>query len=80
MTVQSLIMHQNSEMFRIPADLRKMTIREIQDKWGGSLGGTVMRMKREKIEEEERERVRLEEEERRLAAKRYVSMTMWSHS
>lgn len=32
-----------------------------------------MRMKREKIEEEERERVRLEEEERRLAAKRYVS-------
>ena len=33
-----------------------------------------MRMKREKIEEEERERVRLEEEERRLAAKRYVSL------
>jgi len=51
-----------------------MTIREIQDKWGGSLGGTVMKMKREKIEEEERERMRLEEEERRLAAKRYVSL------
>lgn len=77
MTVQSLIMHQNSEMFRIPADLRKMTIREIQDKWGGSLGGTVMRMKRERIQEEERERVRLEEEERRAAAKRLVQFS-WS--
>jgi hypothetical protein len=31
-----------------------------------------MRMKREKIEAEERERMRLEEEERRLAAKRSV--------
>ena len=72
MTVQSLIMHQNSEMFRIPADLRKMTIREIQDKWGGSLAGTVQKMKREKIEAEERERIRVEEEERRLAAKRFV--------
>ena len=74
MTVQSLIMHQNSEMFRIPADLRKMTIREIQDKWGGSLAGTVQKMKREKIEAEERERIRVEEEERRLAAKRFVCL------
>ena len=77
MTVQSLIMHQNSEMFRIPADLRKMTIREIQDKWGGSLAGTVQKMKREKIEAEERERIRVEEEERRLAAKRFVCLRSW---
>jgi hypothetical protein len=76
MTVQSLIMHQNSEMFRIPADLRKMTMKQVKETWGGSLGGTVMRIKREQIEMEERERMRLEAEERRIkereAAKRFV--------
>lgn len=43
-----------------------MTIRDLQQSWGGSLAGTVMKLKRDRIEMEERERREKEEEERRV--------------
>lgn len=76
LTLQSFILRQDSELFRIPRELRSMTLREIQASWGGSLGETVKKLKRDRIEQEERERMEREEEERKVkeneAKKRYV--------
>lgn len=79
LTIQSFILRQDSELFRIPRELRSMTLRDLQKSWGGSLAGTVMRLKRDRIEMEERERMEREEEERKAReteakGKRYVQL------
>jgi hypothetical protein len=68
-TLQSFAMRQDSEIFRIPRELRQLTVRDLRERWGGSLGGTVARMKREQIEAEERVRIEKEEEERKVKEK-----------
>lgn len=77
LTLQSFVLRQDSELFRIPRELRTMTLRDLQANWGGSLAGTVMKLKRDRIEVEERARLDREEEERKARekeakGKRYV--------
>lgn len=62
------------DIMRIPAELKGMTLREIQKSWHGNLNDTVAKMSRDVMEREEREKVEREEKERREqeGAKRYV--------
>jgi hypothetical protein len=43
-----------------------MTLKQVQESWGGSLGGTVARIKQDQLHAQERERIAHEEEERRV--------------
>lgn len=65
LTLQAFLLRQDAELFRIPRELRSMTLQDLQKSWGGSLAGTVMKLKRDRIELEERERMEREEEERK---------------
>jgi hypothetical protein len=62
------------DIMRIPAELKGMTLREVQKSWHGNLNDTVAKMSRDVMEREEREKVEREEKERREqeGAKRYV--------
>lgn len=68
--MSSFLLRQDAEILKIPRDLRSMTLKDLEDKWGGSWSGTVQRIARAKIEEREkeeaaeREKARLEEEAR----------------
>lgn len=66
LTLQSFELRQNTELFRVPRELRGMTIQQVRESWGGTLGGTVARMKQDQLQAQERERIAQEEEERRV--------------
>lgn len=66
LTLQSFELRQNTELFRVPRELRGMTLKQVQESWGGTLGGTVARIKQEQLQAQERERIAQEEEERRV--------------
>ena len=55
------MVRQESEILRIPRELRNMTIEELNAKWGGSFSGTVQRIQRERLERIEKERAEMEE-------------------
>lgn len=61
-------------MMRLPEQLRKMTLRDIQKTWDGNMMKTVERMQREVMERDAAEKREREEAERREkeGAKRYV--------
>lgn len=58
-SLQAFLIRQESEIMRLPREMRTMTLGELEGKWGGSWAGTLQRIAREKIE------VRLKEEEER---------------
>lgn len=64
------MLRESAEMLKIPRELRMMSMKELEGKWGGSWSGTVQRIARAKIEDREREeaaakeKARLEEEAR----------------
>ena len=69
-------MRQESEILKIPRDLRGMTIADLEPKYGGSWAGTLQRIAREKMdlrqkEEEEKERA-LKAQEEAIKGKRWV--------
>lgn len=64
-TLDSFNMRQDVEITKLPSELRKMTLRQLENVWGGSWAGTLQRIAREKWESREREREKQEEEERR---------------
>ena len=61
-TLAAFLLRQETEIFKIPRELRNMTLGDLSTKWAGSWAGTVQRIAREKIEEAERERDREERE------------------
>jgi hypothetical protein len=61
LAIQSFMVRQESEILRIPRELRTMTLEELNSKWGGSFSGTVQRIQRERLERMERERAEIEE-------------------
>ena len=65
-TLESFLRRQETEILKIPRDLRGMTLVELEDKWGGSWRGTVQRLARDRLEEQERRRIQEEEEQARL--------------
>jgi len=71
--LKSFQVRQETELLRIPRELRNMTLGEFEGKWGGSWAGTLMRLKRDEMEEEEERRER-EEEERMEKGKRWVTL------
>ena len=62
--MKSFQVRQETELLKIPRELRGMTLGSLVDKWGGSWGGTLMRIKREELEESERKEREREEEEK----------------
>lgn len=69
-------------MMKIPLALRKMTLEDLEAKWGVSWSAIVQRIAREKMEEREKAeaaaaaREHAEQEEAKL--KRYVSLWLFS--
>lgn len=67
-TLTVFLARQDLEIMKIPHELRRMTLGELEAKWGGTWAGTVQRIARLKLEEREREereeREREEEKER----------------
>ncbi|EIW73656.1 hypothetical protein TREMEDRAFT_59829 [Tremella mesenterica DSM 1558] len=59
-TLSSFLIRQETEIFKIPRELRNMTLGELSTKWAGGWASTTQRIAREKIEEAEREREREE--------------------
>ena len=51
------MMRQETEILKIPRELRKMTLADLEAKWGGSWSGTLQRITRDKIDEREKEEV-----------------------
>lgn len=77
-TLSSFSIRQETEMMKIPLALRKMTLEDLEAKWGVSWSAIVQRIAREKMEEREKAeaaaaaREHAEQEEAKL--KRYVRL------
>ncbi|ORY31366.1 hypothetical protein BCR39DRAFT_90112 [Naematelia encephala] len=67
-SLQAFLLRQETELMRLPRELRGMTLSDLEDKWGGSWSGTVQRIARERMEREEGARRRAEEEAAAVAA------------
>ncbi len=57
---------------KIPRELRNMTLGELERKWGGSWAGTLMRIKRDEMEDMERREREREVLEKVEKGKRWV--------
>ena len=60
--LKSFQVRQETELLKIPRELRNMSLGSLVNKWGGSWAGTLMRIKREEMEEVERKEREKEEE------------------
>lgn len=47
-SLSAFLLHQETELARIPADLKRMTIDELDAKWGGGWAGTMLRLTEER--------------------------------
>ncbi|WVQ73181.1 hypothetical protein IAR50_002745 [Cryptococcus sp. DSM 104548] len=63
-TLASFHMREETEILAIPRDLRGLTLRELEDKWGGGWAGTLHRIKTERFEVEQKKREEQEEKDR----------------
>lgn len=63
-TLSSFKIHAETELIRIPRDVRSLTLRELRERWGGSWVGTLQRMAKEKVEERAKEFELIEERKR----------------
>lgn len=74
--LRSFLARQETEISRIPLELRRMPVRELGEKWSGGLKGVVEGLARGRVVEEQQEQEQQEEEEGeprgKAAAKRYV--------
>ena len=69
-TLSSFKIRSETELIRIPRELRSLTLRELRERWGGSWKGTLLRVAKEKVEERAKE-FELIEERKRWVNKRY---------
>ncbi|ODO05242.1 hypothetical protein L198_01932 [Cryptococcus wingfieldii CBS 7118] len=63
-TLASFHMREETEILAIPRDLRGLTLRELENKWGGGWAGTLHRIKTERFEVEQKKREEQEEKDR----------------
>lgn len=54
-TLSSFKIRQETELMRIPRELRSLTLRELRERWGGSWKGTLLKLAKERVEKREKE-------------------------